>query len=206
MNSRGKVPPHPGGEPSTRERKTVLRAHLRNLRDTIPEHLREEKSAIIGQKALTLVRSLQAKTVHLFFSFGSEPDTHSLASALLDEGLVLVVPVVQKTGLVLTRFKSGSPVRPGPFGIREPFLVHPVPPEDVDLFLLPGLGFDRNGGRIGYGKGYYDRLLRKTAAPRIALAFQEQIVDRVPLSETDILVNTIITDKEIIRCDRSRQD
>ena len=206
MNNRGKEPPHRTEEPSVREKKSVLRIRLRDLRDRITATLREEKSEAIRKKAFALVRNSSAKTVHLFLSFGSEPETHSLASALLDAGFRLVVPVVREFGLVLVRFEGGTTLRAGPFGIREPSFVLPVPPEEVDLFLLPGLGFDRAGGRIGYGKGYYDRLLRDTAAPRIALAFQEQIVDRVPLAETDILVDTVITDKEIIHCARSRQD
>ena len=206
LNDRGKAPFHPEGEPIIREKKALFRTYLRNLRDSIPDSLREEKSRLIGQKALSWVRATPAKTVHLFLSFGTEPDTHPLASALLEENFVLVVPVVQKSALVLTPLEAGMVLRPGPFGIQEPAVVQPIAPEEIDLFLLPGLGFDRHGGRIGYGKGYYDRLLRKTVAPRIALAFQEQIVDRIPLVETDILVDTILTDKEIIRCDRSPED
>ena len=206
MNDRDNLPFHATGEPSVSAEKARFRSHLRNLRDRIPDKLRKEKSTLIGQKVLSWVKNTPAKTLHLFLSFGTEPDTHPLVSALLEKKFVLVVPVIRKSGLVLTPYEKGTSLRPGPFGILEPAVVHPVAPEEVDLFFLPGLGFDRHGGRIGYGKGYYDRLLRKTAAPRIALAFQEQIVDRVPLSETDILVDTILTDKEIIHCDRSRKD
>ena len=206
MNEREKHPFQATGEPSISAEKAHFRSHLRNLRDSIPDKLRKEKSALIGQKVLSWVKNSPAKTLHLFLSFGTEPDTHPLVSALLDKKFALVVPVIREASLVLTSFKRGTPLRPGPFGILEPAVVHPVAPEGVDLFFLPGLGFDRRGGRIGYGRGYYDRLLRNTTAPLIALAFQEQIVDRVPLSETDILVDTILTDKEIIHCDRSRKD
>ncbi|MBE0584168.1 MAG: 5-formyltetrahydrofolate cyclo-ligase, partial [Desulfofustis sp.] len=80
-----------------------------------------------------------------------------------------------------------------------------VAPIDLDLIILPGSVFDRRGGRFGYGGGYYDRLLAQVPnATRIALAFELQVVDRLPLADHDELLDRIVTEQRIITGNRRR--
>ena len=103
-------------------------------------------------------------------------------------------------------------VEPGAYGIPEPKkeFIRRVDPDTVDLFVLPGVAFDVHGGRLGYGAGYYDRILVGTAPSRdflrvslIALAFELQLVDRVPSSVHDVRVHKIVTEERVIECRKS---
>ena len=201
-----KHPPGLPGEEAVRREKFLTRKRILEVRDNLSAKDRAERSEEIRKRVLETVRKYAPETLHLFLSFGSEPDTLPLLIPIWQMGIRTVVPVVLRTGIVLVPYAEGTPLRPGPFGIGEPPVFQTVPPDSVDLFLLPGIAFDRSGGRLGYGKGYYDRLLSGLSSPRIALAFHEQIIDRTPLLENDILVDTIITDKEIIHCARSQQN
>jgi 5-formyltetrahydrofolate cyclo-ligase len=82
-----------------------------------------------------------------------------------------------------------------------------VDPSTIDAVLVPGLAFDRSGGRIGYGGAYFDRYLRRipAAAPRIAIGFGMQVVDRVPMAEHDERVDLVVTDAGVIRCSPPRR-
>jgi len=94
----------------------------------------------------------------------------------------------------------------GPFEIKEPKVFSPVPPEEVDIFIVPVIAVDRKGNRIGWGFGYYDGLLsqrglsgRLQKKPIVALAYKFQIVDAIEPSETDVSVDYVVTEDEIIR-------
>jgi len=95
---------------------------------------------------------------------------------------------------------------PGVWGIREPRpeCCEPAPPDSIDFVLVPGLGFDASGGRLGYGGGFYDRLLVHVpeATPRVAAAFSMQLVEAVPMGERDKYVNAVVTEKGVLRAPR----
>jgi 5-formyltetrahydrofolate cyclo-ligase len=77
-----------------------------------------------------------------------------------------------------------------------------VAPEDVELVIVPGVAFDRRGGRVGYGRGFYDRFLDRTrpGVPAIAIGFAIQVVDAVPSGGMDRRVDAVVTEDEVIRC------
>lgn len=87
----------------------------------------------------------------------------------------------------------------GAFGITEPTGNNLQRIEDVDLVIVPGMAFDRNGNRLGRGRGYYDRLLHSARCPLIGVAYAVQIVDEVPAEPHDVKIPTVVTDEEIIR-------
>jgi 5-formyltetrahydrofolate cyclo-ligase len=131
--------------------------------------------------------------------------THRIIRACFDAGREVCVPAWDAVdrrygvyaldpGMLLTR---------GPKGIREPAVKIPVPPRDVDLFVLPGLAFDLAGGRLGYGGGHYDRILAKAhrGCSKVALALDWQVLDaELPLTEQDIRADWILTDTRTIDC------
>ena len=89
----------------------------------------------------------------------------------------------------------------GKFGIPEPMELMKVSYKSIDAVIVPGVAFDKNGYRIGFGFGHYDKFLKKTPhAVKIGLAFEFQIVDSVPKEEHDVPVDFIITEKRVIDC------
>ncbi len=144
-----------------------------------------------------------SKVIFIYVSFGSEVDTHLFIKEALEEGKVIAVPYVisLKEGMCAIAIRSLSELKPGKYGILEPVNIQEIiPPEELDLVLLPGLAFDLSGGRLGYGGGFYDRFLRKLkpSALKVALAYSMQICDSVPTEPWDEAIDGILTEKGFI--------
>ncbi|MDR1964183.1 MAG: 5-formyltetrahydrofolate cyclo-ligase [Planctomycetaceae bacterium] len=144
----------------------------------------------------------------IYLSFGNEVRTLSFLSDLSDSSETsLVVPFCEDDEIVPVRIFSRNDLIAGRFGILEPkqeVRNNPdrlVTPEQLDLVLVPGLAFDCSGHRLGRGKGYYDRFLARLTpnTQRIALAFESQIVEHVPVDSWDQPVSIIITENRILR-------
>jgi 5-formyltetrahydrofolate cyclo-ligase len=116
-----------------------------------------------------------------------------------------LLPKVDKDSheLQLYEIRDFSELAPGYMGIPEPsFQGRQMSINDADIVIIPGAGYDASGNRIGYGGGYYDRLLSglQKQIPVIAPAYEEQIVDSIPSEPHDIRVQMIVTDRRVIRC------
>jgi len=185
-----------------RQAKQALRRRITAWRDALPEAEREAESARLTKRVLALACYLEAGTVLCYFAVGSEPATADLVRAVLKDGKRLVMPRIAEGDLVLHRVADpASDLKAGVWGIREPFPDRPrVAPADVDLFLLPGLAFDPDGGRLGYGRGYFDRTLAGTRGVKAALAFDGQVVEAVPRGPSDVAVDLVVTPSRLIRC------
>ena len=184
--------------------KAELRRSVLARRDALaPEH-RMSLSAAIFRTILALPAFSRARRVLAYSSFGSEPSTAPFLEAVLDGGKALVLPRIDRANrrLVLHRVTDlATELRPGVWGIREPDPARcpPVAVETVDFALVPGVVFDVEGGRIGYGAGYYDRLLAGCAGGTalIAAAFELQVVDAVPMAEHDRRVDRVVTEQRV---------
>lgn len=142
-----------------------------------------------------------ARTVMFFASFRSEVDTLTMVKAALSAGKRVILPKVK--GKELALFEIADLERdtlPGAWGIPEPLERHPVPVETADLMIVPGLAFDQKGNRLGYGAGFYDRILPHYHRTTVALAFEVQIVPAVPVTDLDIPVHKIVTEARTITC------
>jgi 5-formyltetrahydrofolate cyclo-ligase len=165
-----------------------------------------EKSALITARALALPQLAAAGTVGAYASIGNEVATGDLLAALLSAGKNLVLPVVKGDGFMEFRAVTDlGRLTPGVFGIPEPREGELCPPEKIDLLFIPGLAFDRRGGRLGRGKGYYDRYLAHAAARRpdqikVGLAFSRQLMAAVPRDDWDLLMDLLVTEEEVIIC------
>lgn len=191
-----------------RQEKRELRTVAKQRRAAIPASERLQASAVIQARVQGLSIFRRAQTVHTYISFRDEVVTHDLIAAALQAGKLVVAPRVPEAGNSLQHFALASlaDLRPGRFGIPEPDPARcvTVAPQDLDLVLVPGLAFDRQGNRLGYGKGYYDRFLAATAAARIALAFDEQLFARIPAGDADVRVDAIVTPSQIITTTAAR--
>jgi 5-formyltetrahydrofolate cyclo-ligase len=194
----------PPGIPSHRlkQAKRRLRREVLALRDAIPEADRARRSRAIAARLLALPELEAARTVLAFSSFGSEVDTGPVVEALVARGLRVALPRIEEGELVPVAYRPGDPVRRAAFGALEPSAGAVVPDAEIDVVIAPGVAFDRSGGRLGYGGGYYDRFLLRLPhrPPRIAVAFAEQVVDEVPSGRPDLPVDVVVTERDIVRC------
>jgi 5-formyltetrahydrofolate cyclo-ligase len=183
--------------------KDTLRKKLLARRNREPEALREEKSNKIKEGLFSLKDFQKAKIILFYLAKGSEVRTHEAIREALARGKRVALPRVEGMELLLGEIKDiNKEVQKGHFGILEPSeqCFKEVLPDALDLIILPGIIFDSRGGRVGYGKGYYDRFLKKIShkVPVVGLAYHFQIVDGLPHQEHDIRVCKVITEKRII--------
>jgi 5-formyltetrahydrofolate cyclo-ligase len=183
-----------------REQKSSMRAILRHRKDAMEPEDRLKKSRTICRHLMTLLRDQE--TVMVYTSKEKEVNTVPLITVLLERGNPVVVPIIVKEDITLrlSFLRDLSALVPSTFGVPEPIGSEiPARGEDVGTIILPMLGFDRTGGRIGYGAGYYDRFLEKyPALHKIGIAFACQEIDSLPLDETDVRMDHIVTEEGII--------
>jgi len=187
-----------------REAKRSLRERILLARDALPAATRERYAAAIVAALCAREDFRLARTVLLSLAFRSEWETRPLVKTAHESGKRVAAPRVNPARRMLEVYAISDPERdlgPGFRGIAEP-LPHcrPLPLDTIDWVLVPGVAFDKRGHRLGYGGGYYDRLLPllRDDAHRVAGAFDMQIVDRVPIAPHDRPLDAIVTEARII--------
>ena len=181
-------------------RKRAVRRAAIERRDLLSVQERSDKSERIVEGVLSLPEVEAAGTVMAFWSFGSEVETSALIERLHQAGKRVVLPRIAEGEIAAVAYAPGDPITATSFGAMEPAGADVVTAEDVDVVIVPGVAFDRRGGRVGYGGGFYDRLFsRAPAVPAVAVAFAVQLVDEVPQGRSDRRVDAIITEDEVIR-------
>ena len=190
------------------EKKQMRNAVLAR-RDAMLPSARATASHAIIEKLCALPGYRHAKVVLTYMGFGSEIETRSFVERILVDGKIVVLPRVDRASrsLILHAVQSLSELEVSKWGIREPRADTPsVPLSSIEFVLLPGVAFDRAGNRLGYGRGYYDKLLlaAEPALERVAAGFSCQIVDAVPLGPLDQKIDILITENEIINISHDR--
>jgi 5-formyltetrahydrofolate cyclo-ligase len=182
--------------------KRELRKRLRAVRAAIPASAIEERSRALCEKVLALDCWRRASSVALFSSMPDEVQCAALYLAAKSQSKRVALPVVidEDPGLQFRWRWDGAvehPLVTSMYGIDEPTDETPVAPyESIDLVIVPALGVDDLGHRIGYGKGYYDRALpRCTRAVRVIVAFDFQLLAEVPTRAGDVPGDIVVTDK-----------
>lgn len=173
--------------------KRGLRREISHALKQIPSSKKEDKEQRIWQLLSKTPEFVESKHILGYWSFGREVNTHSFLSKLLASKRISL-PVIKGDKLVIKPFKGISDMKAEPkFGILEPQGVEINNLQDIDLVIVPGLGFDQNGGRLGRGKAYYDRLLpRLPNATTIGVCFTEQLVEAVPMDVHDKPLEKVI--------------
>ena len=164
-----------------------------------------EKSNLIKKRLFEMDDFKQASTILFYISYDNEVHTHDMIKESMSNGKKIVVPVTdkEKKKLILSELKNWNDLTHGAYNILEPKKerIVEISLESIDLILVPGIGFDKHGHRIGHGGGYYDKLLENAKHPSIiGLAFELQIADAVPTEKHDIPVNKIITEERTVTC------
>lgn len=185
--------------------KEALRRRARARLKEISDEHRREASARISERIWTVDELSAARVVFLYASVGWEIETDAIALEALQRGITVAYPrcLPETRAMVLHAVRSpGELQAAGPFGVREPDPADPVVPlGDVDVALVPGLAWDRTGGRLGRGQGYYDRLLlsRQWQGMTCGIFFAAQEVERVPVTELDARLDMVVTEEAVIR-------
>ncbi len=186
--------------------KKRLRRWARLRRHGLGPSRRRWLSRAVRFRLLALPEYRRAGTVALYAAIGSEVETHGLLRAALGDGKTVALPVIQPVDRPFLRFARHSATRrlaPGPWGVPQPPPGHRryLRPSDLDLIVVPGVAFDRQGRRLGYGAGYYDSFLARLPrrVPRVGLAYSSQVVPRLPEADHDERVDILVTDNGVYR-------
>jgi 5-formyltetrahydrofolate cyclo-ligase len=183
--------------------KAQLRRELKNRLLEMDEPHRCEKSHKACQNLVSTPQFQGASAVMMFLSLPHEVDTSEAILHAWQLGKIVAVPKLswQQRHMIPVQINSlETGFSTAASGLRNPITGVPMPFEDIDLVVAPGLGFDKNGNRLGLGGSYYDRFFanKKLRAAKCGFAFAEQVVDSVPVTESDKPVDFLVTDEEII--------
>ena len=181
-----------------RQDKSSLRKAVLDRRDAMDANRRSTLSRVIGQKTVGLDAYRQSGTIMAYASFGSELQTDEFLRHVLAGSKTLILPRVNRAEKRLDLY-TVKDLELGTWGIREPkpHRCAPVGSDVIDFVLVPGVAFDVRGGRLGYGGGFYDKLLAGTWSTRpwlVAGAFEAQIVEEIPLDTHDVVMDVLITE------------
>jgi 5-formyltetrahydrofolate cyclo-ligase len=178
--------------------KAALRAMYLGVREGLSEARVAEGSAALCRRLATMTVVREAETILAYLAFGNEVDVSGLFELLPDKGWV--VPRIEGKRLILHPYELEGLVRHR-FGMLEPPADAPVvDPKKVDLVLVPGVSFDRCGGRVGFGGGFYDRFLVRTSAVRIGVCDDACTVDACPVSDYDQRMDWVVTPTMAVHC------
>lgn len=181
--------------------KRELRRLALERRGALEAGRRAEASRAICRALASLPELERARRVFAFVPSGSECDLSALFGELRGRGVTLAFPVTAQDGR-MEAYVPDAPLVPGPFSIPEPdpkYSVY-VPPEALDAVLVPCVGFDAQGNRLGHGGGYYDRYLRRCPqAAAILTALEAQRLARVPREEHDLSFSLLVTEAGVFR-------
>lgn len=182
--------------------KDSLRARALLARRSMTTAQRKLKSSLIAERLESTDIFQRAQTILFYYGQEDEVSTADLIGKYLKTKKLFLPRLTSGESFIAVPVGSLDELRPGIFGIKEP----PMPEYEsegavlFDLILVPGVAFDREGRRLGMGRGYYDRFLSgQKEAKRVGLAFNEQILDEVPKAQYDENVDLIITENEIIQ-------
>ncbi len=179
--------------------KELIREKINLVRKSLSKEIITEKSKRIIETLTKLEEYNNASVIMPYISLNIEVDTRDFIKNELSRKTI-VVPFVEEGNIQVSMLKDFSNLNEGEFGVLEPIKKDKYDGK-IDIVIVPGVAFDENGGRIGFGKGYYDKFLNKFKdSLKIALAFEEQIVNEIPVQEHDESVDMIITEKRVIRC------
>lgn len=185
-------------------KKASLREELTAKRKAMAPDLIDARGIKIQARFLATPYYEKARTVALYAPIRGEVPTRDILTAALLDGKVVCYPLSHVHGRILSfrAITSESELEPGRLGVREPTNASElISVDQIDLFVVPGLGFTRGGKRLGRGGGYYDATLRAASqrARRVGLSFQEQVVPELPTNSDDVDMDLVVTESESYR-------
>ena len=173
--------------------KDLIRTQMILLRKKIPN--KERISTIIVDKIINLDVFQKSKVIALYKSMDNEVNTKLLINRCIDKKILL--PRVTSNKIEFIEINSNTQYRKSKIGVIEP--IGNKYTGNIDLIIVPGISFDKNLNRLGFGKGYYDRYLKNRDIFKIGICFDRQMIDSLPITDLDISMDIVITEKRIIK-------
>ncbi len=187
------------------EKKLALRAEIRERLDALPKKAIQARRKSVEAQLFDFANFLEAELSLLYLSRPHEVDTWDILKWCRESSKEIVLPLFDPKGGGTVFYKVAdleSDLMEGPDHTRipDPDRCKSIDADDIDIAIIPGIGFDEKGGRLGSGSGRYDRLipLLPATARKVALAFEDQLVPAIPMESHDKYVDIIITDTRVI--------
>ena len=187
--------------------KKSIRKNILEARNNLDTHEKKKMDNIIEKKFLNSKEYICAKNIFIYISYGSEINTKNIILKAIKDNKNVYVPrtEIKTRNMDAVNIISFDKLIRNPYGILEPSNEElSIDPNELDLIVVPGVAFDNNKGRMGYGAGYYDRYFSKISEKyykrinKVALAYDFQIIDHIPMDKNDVPVDSIITTSKII--------
>lgn len=187
---------------SIRQDKQALRAELRGRRELLTQTEREESTEQFTEHLKTLVQSAGASTIACYLSGMTEPNTRGFLNWAIETGVRVLLPITREDGLLDWTIADGHSETIGLMGVPEPVgeILSPLALNEVDLIVVPASAVARNGVRLGWGRGYYDRSLgsMENSPPVYAMVYEHELVDQLPEELHDHRVTGAITPSGVL--------
>ncbi len=178
-----------------------LRHELRSARSKLSDAIRANHDEAIGQHLLQLVRSRKARSIACYWPFNGEPDITPVYGQLLADGCELALPVISGNndhGMCFHAWRRDSKLVKNRYGILEPQGNAVIPVSRLDLLIMPLVGYDRFGNRLGMGSGYYDRYLEspgsRSSPLRAGIGYSLQEIDPLDKNKWDIPLHGVVNE------------
>lgn len=179
--------------------KQPIRYKFLSFRNSLKEEEFMKNSSLIIENLKSLVLFHDSKNINCYVSKEKEVFTHDLIKLIINEKGKVIVPFMDQ-GINSSELAKFEDLKKGTYGVLEPQNINPFEKKAIDLIIVPGIAFDLSGNRIGYGKGFYDLFLKNIKAKKVALAYDFQVVDKLPSAECDIKMDYVVTETRILRC------
>jgi len=185
--------------------KKELRTRLRSVLAAIPADQLVQRSRLAAERLFNEPEYQKAEIMMVYLSHKHEADTTPIVLQAWRDHKRVLAPQIgwesrQMVPVEINNLDEDVAVN-NPLGIREPVRGAVIPIELIDLVIVPGLGFDAHGNRLGRGRGFYDRFLGRPQfrGVRCGFALQEQVIDEIPASPHDVMVHLLVTDEMVLR-------
>lgn len=194
--------------PDQHSQKNQLRKELRARRAGIASNSRAALDALINRHLVEYARAAHLSDIAAFLAFDGEPDLSPALQELGDSGVTLALPVINvisgRNSISFHQWTRDCELRPNRFGILEPVGTAEIPLIRFDAVLIPLVGWDRGGGRLGMGGSFYDRAFQPfSQSPRpvrMGVGYEKQECGQVPLDPWDIRLHAMLTEKGWFTC------
>jgi len=178
--------------------KARLRKQLLDARDGLSPDFIKITSKEIQDNLRKIDLYRNAKTIGAYYSIGSEVRTQDILQEILNAGKELALPKVVKNDLVFKKISNFSELEPGNFSVMEPKDKCEIM-KNLDIVIVPAIALSKDGFRLGYGFGYYDRYLHGKKSTTIALSYAKQVIKSFSHDEHDIKMNFIVTEDKVFK-------
>ena len=180
---------------ASRLEKDKIRKKILLKRKDLLKSAVNDLSGIISRKVLSIKKIKSAKTYLVYLPINNEVDTKFIINFLIQNQKKIFVPAYIEKSWVIGRLKNLDDLKRNQLKTLQPKKIIRADISEIDVAFVPGIAFDKNGVRLGYGKGVYDRLLAGFSGAKIGLAYDFQIVDKIPKENHDLLMDKVISEK-----------